>query len=150
MSNETKDRLLGQSFGSASNRLRKTILYSMLYGKVYDRNCFRCGEPIVDVDDMSIEHRKPWQSADDPKAAFFDLKNIAFSHLRCNSAASCGPAVSADQRRLLPEVKRSNKRLRDARWAKTAKGRESRRDYQRNRYATDPAFAEYHRQRNRA
>ena len=82
-----KDRLLGMPHGTASNRLRKTILYSMLYGKVYDRNCFQCGEEIVDVDDLSIEHRKPWQSADDPRVSFFDLDNIAFSHLRCNSRA---------------------------------------------------------------
>lgn len=88
MSNETKDRLLGQSFGAASNRLRKTILYSMLYGKVYDRNCFRCGEPIDSIDDLSIEHKEPWQQADDPKAAFFALKNIAFSHTHCNYGAA--------------------------------------------------------------
>ena len=85
MSNtEEKTRALGINFGTASNRLRKTILYSMLYGKIYDRNCFRCGQEIEDVDDMSIEHKDPWQSATDPKAAFFDLENIAFSHLRCN------------------------------------------------------------------
>lgn len=88
MSNEEKSHALGMNFGTASNRLRKTILYSMLYGKVYDQNCFRCGEQIEDVDDLSIEHKEPWQSADDPKAAFFDLRNIAFSHLQCNSGAA--------------------------------------------------------------
>lgn len=83
--NRIKAQLLSQSFGAASNRLRKTILFSMLYGKVYDRNCFQCGQEIEDVDDLSIEHKEPWQSAPDPKAAFFDLENIAFSHLRCNT-----------------------------------------------------------------
>ncbi len=87
-SNRTKNRLLGMPHGTASNRLRKMILYSMLYGKVYSRNCFQCGQKIEDVDDLSIEHKEPWQSADDPKAAFFDLENIAFSHLRCNSGAA--------------------------------------------------------------
>ena len=82
-----KDKLLGMPHGTASNRLRKTILFSMLYGKVYDRQCFRCDQQIEDVDDMSIEHKEPWQSANDPKAVFFDLENTAFSHLRCNSGA---------------------------------------------------------------
>ena len=83
--NRIKDRLLGMPHGTATHRLRKTILYSMLYGKVYDPNCFRCGQQIEDVDDLSIEHKLPWQGASDPKAAFFDLGNIAFSHLRCNT-----------------------------------------------------------------
>jgi hypothetical protein len=34
---------------------------------------------------LSIDHKNPWQAAADPKASFFDLDNIAFSHLRCNS-----------------------------------------------------------------
>ncbi len=89
-SNKTKDCLLGQSHGAASNRLRKMILYSMLYGKVYDRNCFQCEGLIESIDDLSIEHKEPWQGAADPKAAFFDLENIAFSHLRCNSGATTG------------------------------------------------------------
>ena len=83
--NRIKNRLLGMPHGTASNRLRKTILYSMLYGKVYDRHCFHCGREIEHVDEMSIEHKQPWQSANDPKAVFFDLENIAFSHLRCNT-----------------------------------------------------------------
>lgn len=87
MSNESKSNALGMNFGTASSRLRKTILYSMLYGKVYDRNCFRCGQEIEDIDDLSVEHKEPWQFANDPKAAFFDLENIAFSHLSCNSGA---------------------------------------------------------------
>ena len=87
MLKETKDKLLGQSFGSASNRLRKTILYSMLCGKVYDPDCFRCGQQIDSIEDLSIEHKVPWQSAPDPQASFFDLENIAFSHLSCNSGA---------------------------------------------------------------
>ena len=28
---------------------------------------------------------EPWQIADDPTAVFFDMNNIAFSHLHCNS-----------------------------------------------------------------
>ena len=82
-----KDKLLGQSFGSANNRLRKLILWTLVCQT--DRNvCFRCGQRIEDIDDLSIEHKEPWQSADDPKAAFYDLGNIAFSHTHCNYGAA--------------------------------------------------------------
>ena len=83
-----KDRLLGMSHGTASNRLRKMILFDLLQQFDFD-HCFRCDQQIEDIDDLSIEHMTPWQGADDPKATFFDLENIAFSHLRCNIGAPC-------------------------------------------------------------
>ena len=43
--------------------------------------CFRCGKKIENIDDFSIEHKESCGLAEDPKAAFFDLANIAFSHL---------------------------------------------------------------------
>ena len=91
MSNESKSAILGLNVSTASQRLRKLILWQLIVetGKDY---CFQCGERIEDVDDLSIEHKEPWQSAADPKASFFDLENIAFSHLRCNVDA----AVSAN------------------------------------------------------
>ncbi len=87
MSNETKSRALGINFGTASNQLRKLILFNLLRRLHLDR-CFRCSKIITDSGDLSIEHKESWQSADDPKVAFFDLHNIAFSHLRCNSGAA--------------------------------------------------------------
>ena len=89
MSNEIKARLLGQSFGAASNRLRKLILFDLLQRFDLDQ-CFQCGQTIEYIDDLSIEHKEPWQGADDPRNAFFDLDNIAFSHLSCNSGAGNG------------------------------------------------------------
>lgn len=79
-----KDRLLGQPFGTASNRLRKLILFDFAKRLGLDQ-CFHCGQRIENVDDLSIEHKEPWQGASDPRATFFDLENIAFSHLRCNN-----------------------------------------------------------------
>lgn len=49
--------------------------------------CHRCQRKIESITDFSIEHRAAWQRAADPKSAFFDLEDIAFSHLRCNVAA---------------------------------------------------------------
>ncbi len=37
---------------------------------------------------FSIEHIVPWLDSDDPKGLFFDLNNIAFSHLSCNVGAA--------------------------------------------------------------
>lgn len=53
--------------------------------------CHHCGNQIDDVADLSIEHKKPWQKADDPIAAFFDLENIGFSHVLCNIGYSSRP-----------------------------------------------------------
>jgi len=38
--------------------------------------------------ELSIEHITPYLDSDDPKKLFFDLNNIAFSHLKCNSGAA--------------------------------------------------------------
>ena len=78
-----KDKILGMSFGTASNRLRKSILFSLVQQIGLDK-CFRCGQKIEYERDLSIEHKKPWQSDADPVQSFFDLDNIAFSHLKCN------------------------------------------------------------------
>ena len=83
MSNEDKSALLGLNFSTANQRLRKLIMWSLVQ-EVDKDVCHRCGQKIENIDDLSIEHKEPWQSADDPKERFFDLSNIAFSHLRCN------------------------------------------------------------------
>lgn len=80
-SNNKKNITLGMPHGTASNRLRKNILFNLL--KKHGENvCFKCSEVIDKVEDLSIEHKKPWEgiSAD----LFWDLDNIAFSHMFCN------------------------------------------------------------------
>ena len=81
--NKIKDALLGMPHGTANNKLRKSIIF-MLASKLNMLFCFRCNTEILEINTLSIEHKKAWQQAIEPKAAFFDLKNIAFSHLRCN------------------------------------------------------------------
>ena len=82
-SNRRKDELLGEPHGTAQNRLRKMLLfkYAHLAG---DDVCIRCGLKIERVADFSVEHMESWQKAIDPRAAFFDLRGIMFSHLKCN------------------------------------------------------------------
>jgi hypothetical protein len=38
--------------------------------------------------ELSIEHKIPWLDSEDPKDLFFNLNNIAFSHLTCNVKAA--------------------------------------------------------------
>lgn len=80
-SNDSKNKTLGMPYGTASNRLRKHLLFELL--KRHGENtCVRCGETIERVDDLSVEHIKPWEGIS--AGLFWDLSNVAFSHLHCN------------------------------------------------------------------
>jgi hypothetical protein len=85
-----KDRLLGMPHGTANAMLRKSLIFK-LAGLANMLTCHQCTKVIERVEDLSIEHKHPWQKAQDPKASFFDLDNIAFSHLRCNIGAATRP-----------------------------------------------------------
>jgi len=81
---------LGIDPGTASNRLRKALLFQFVRLAREDV-CHQCGKKIRSLDEFSIEHMEPWLDSDDPKEKFFDLDNIAFSHLGCNIAAKRNP-----------------------------------------------------------
>ena len=77
-----KNNFLGMSFGTAQNRLRKLVLFNLL--KRHNENvCYRCGEEIETAEKLSLEHKEAWLNVS--IELFWDLDNIAFSHLRCNS-----------------------------------------------------------------
>lgn len=76
--------LLGMHPGSAANKLRKHIMFDMVVRLELD-TCFHCGEKIKTPRELSVEHKTPWEGATDPRETFFDLDNIAFSHLGCNA-----------------------------------------------------------------
>lgn len=76
---------LGMPFGTACNRLRKNILFQFIV-RLKENVCFKCGESILVVEDLSIEHKEPWEGRD--AKLFWDLNNIAFSHLKCNQPNS--------------------------------------------------------------
>ena len=128
MSNEAKTKALGMNFGTASGRLRKMILFDLVRRLDLDQ-CFRCEKTIEIIEDLSIEHKDSWQSASDPKESFFDLDNIAFSHLSCN----CGAAFSAKKKYYTAEEKSEGYRARSRKaWAtKTLKQRQQ---IRRNKY----------------
>lgn len=101
--NEKKKSQRGMPHGTASNRLRKAIIFDMA-NRLGETNCFQCGKEIDNIDNFSIEHKIPYLNSDDPYGLFFSLENIAFSHIRCNIAAARRttdrkhPSVSAYRR----------------------------------------------------
>jgi hypothetical protein len=82
-----KDKALGMSHGSAVHKLRKKLLFDMA-NRLGLLKCHQCGAQIASVEEFSIEHKVPWQKSMSPKDTFFDLSNIAFSHLSCNARAA--------------------------------------------------------------
>lgn len=84
-----KDTKLGMKFGTANNRLKKEIMFALVV-ECNKNICFKCGSLIENSAEFSIEHKRAWLRADNPKETFFDLNNIAFSHLKCNRQESNG------------------------------------------------------------
>ena len=92
---------LGMPFGTASHRLRKLILFHLLK-KCGDDICYRCRERIAAVEDLSIEHKEPWEGRD--LALFWNIDNIAFSHIKCNRPHyRSGGKVGALRKKVGPE-----------------------------------------------
>jgi hypothetical protein len=80
-SSKRKTEFLGMPHGTAVGRLRKNVLFYLL--KKYNENiCERCKQVIETVEELSLEHKQPWENIS--VALFWDLENIAFSHLHCN------------------------------------------------------------------
>lgn len=80
-----KNSQLGMNTSTASSRLVKDLLWNFIESAGSNK-CYRCGEPMT-RDTFSIEHKVPWLDSEDPKGLFFDIDNISYSHLSCNSAA---------------------------------------------------------------
>ena len=82
MSDKKFDQLK-MPIGTASARLKKNILFYLLF-KHNENVCYQCNEKINTSEELSVEHKIPWIDSDDPIDLFFDINNIAFSHLKCN------------------------------------------------------------------
>lgn len=84
ISNDKKNSQLSMSFGKASHKLVRDIMFDLLIKDGH--KCFRCGGELI-RETFSIEHKIPWLDSEDPSKMFFDLGNIAFSHFKCNVGA---------------------------------------------------------------
>ena len=85
--NNKKSEQLGMPHGTAAAMLRKAIMFNLLK-RLNENYCFQCGEEIRSTNELSIEHKKAWLDSENPIALFYDLENIAFSHLKCNAGAA--------------------------------------------------------------
>jgi hypothetical protein len=93
---DTKKIQLGMPFGTANNRLKKIIMFDLVC-KLDQNSCFQCKKPMT-LENFSIEHKAAWQHNN--SELFWDLNNIAFSHLVCN--------VMAAKKRVLTHCKRGH------------------------------------------
>ncbi len=74
---------LGMPYGTASNKLRKMLMFKFAQELGYD-TCYACGCSIETADELSVEHKQPWEGRPNGTELFWDLNNIAFSHIGCN------------------------------------------------------------------
>lgn len=79
---DKKQKQLGMNPSTASGRLVKDILWSLITETKRDV-CYKCNEPMCRKT-FSVEHKEPWLDSLDPLKLYFDLDNITFTHLRCN------------------------------------------------------------------
>ena len=98
--NRRKSEQLGMPHGTACARLRKKIFFNLVRQLGQDL-CFHCQQKIETAEELSIEHRRPW--LDNDPSLFWDLNNIAFSHLSCNARA-------ADRSNSLPLARKARRK----------------------------------------
>lgn len=81
--NRLKD-ILGETISNATYKLRKILLFE--FAKRLDlHHCFRCGEPIDNIDEFTVDHVLSWR-LHKSRELFYDIDNIKFSHFKCNCA----------------------------------------------------------------
>ncbi len=81
---------LGMNPSTAQNALKKQLMFHLAKKCGMDV-CFQCGDIIESSDQLSVEHKVPWLDSENPVDLFFDLNNVAFSHLSCNVKAGRKP-----------------------------------------------------------
>lgn len=82
-----KQNQLGMSTGKARSILVKKLMFNMLC-RLDLNQCFVCKKEML-LENFSIEHKMPWLDSEMPGELYFDLDNITFSHLSCNSSITC-------------------------------------------------------------
>lgn len=80
---KTKSDFLGESFGTARNRLQRQLLFKYVH-LAGDDICYVCNKQIDCIEDFTVEHKEPWLHRENGVRKFWDLDNIAFSHRDCN------------------------------------------------------------------
>ena len=102
-----KSRKLGMNFMTAKGRLERDLLFKMVVEAGH--KCHRCAQPL-ERENFSVDHKSNWGQAEDPKAAFFDLANIGFSHHHCNSRHTSRTKYWTREERYAAQLKNSRER----------------------------------------
>jgi hypothetical protein len=98
--NGRKADILGMPYGTAGNRLRKLIMFYLLE-RHGENVCFKCKRLIETAEELSIEHIRSWQLGG--PQLFWEMSNIAFSHLKCNRQSVSKPGSGVKRRKVGPE-----------------------------------------------
>ena len=130
--NKKKAEQLGMSHGAARNRLVKSLLWDFVV-KSKQNFCYHCGTEILTIHDLSIEHKEPWLDSEDPISLYFDLTNIAYSHLSCN--------CSAGKREKNPHE--CGNYIKHTRGCRCNKCKEAWNEYKRNNYSSEKRRERY-------
>src|SRR5665213_1289385 len=85
-SNQRKAETLGMAHGTANSILRRNIVFELLTGTRWmDWGvCYKCKDAIMSPEELSIEHKQPWEGRPGGRELYWDLDNVDFSHRRCN------------------------------------------------------------------
>lgn len=83
------------AFGTANGKLKKLLLFNFVKLANLD-TCFRCGQKIRSLNEFSVDHKEPWLNAEKPVETFFDIGNVAYSHLKCNTKVARRPNKKYD------------------------------------------------------
>lgn len=76
------------ALGTATARLKKAFTLKLLRQLSQDI-CYRCGQKIETVTELSFDHKLPWLNSD--TSLFWDLDNLTVSHFSCNREAARKP-----------------------------------------------------------
>jgi hypothetical protein len=77
---------LGTSLSTATMRLLRSIVFEFIE-KTQTNTCHRCGLPMTRTD-FSVEHIEDWRNKENALELFYDLSNISYSHVLCNTRAA--------------------------------------------------------------
>mgnify|MGYP002346281941 CR=1 FL=1 len=77
------------SVSTARAKLVMDLLFHMVMTHT-SGTCARCGE-LLTRSSFTIDHMDPWLDSEDPFSKYFDVSNVRYSHLSCNSKASRRP-----------------------------------------------------------
>jgi hypothetical protein len=98
--NARKTKQLGMHHATADRKLRKSLLFKFVCELHYDI-CFVCKNQITDIDELSIEHKQPWENIS--AELYWNLDNIAFSHVDCNRAHTYRSGLTEQLKDITPE-----------------------------------------------